>query len=65
VIKERNKDIVDAIDKQLYFIDTPCNKPLMWSRIIIKDSDFFSKMFNIFSKLIDPRLIFIESRLNE
>jgi 3-methyladenine DNA glycosylase AlkC len=46
-------------------MDSPSTKPLLWSKIILKDSKFNSNVNEIFDKMIDPRLIYLDKNLTE
>lgn len=46
-------------------MDTPSSKPMMWSKILLEESEFYSKIYDIFNNLIDPRLIHIDKQLTQ
>lgn len=46
-------------------MDTPQNKPMMWARIVLKESDYYKDIYKIFQQLIDPRLIYIDEKLTD
>ena len=54
---------MDNINDQLFYLDKESVKPALWSKIIY-DSDAYQKqIFQIFSGLLDPRMIFIDNTL--
>lgn len=46
-------------------MDTPKNKPVLWSKIILNDSDYMQNIGRIFQQLIDPRLIYLDEKLSD
>lgn len=54
---------MDNINDQLFYLDKESVKPALWSKIIY-DSDIYQKqIFQIFSSLLDPRMIFLDNSL--
>lgn len=40
--------MLDSINNELYYMDTPKNKPMMWSKIILNDSEYMKNIGRIF-----------------
>jgi len=43
--------------------NTPSNKPMMWSRIIMQDSGIYGDYQSILNDLIDPKLIYFSEEI--
>ena len=44
-------------------VDTPRSKPLLWSKIILSDTNFYKNSHSLFDNIIDPRLVYVDEDL--
>ena len=49
----------------MYDMDTPSQKPLLWARVVAEDTGYLKNANNLFSSLIDPRLIYVDEKLTK
>lgn len=47
----------------MFLVDEPRSKPLMWSKILLTDTNFFKNSNQLFEKIIDPRLIYVDQNI--
>ena len=61
---EAEKDSLSHnLKKSISFADTSTNKPMMWSRLAMKQSGLYKNYQDILDNLIDPRLIYFDEKL--
>lgn len=51
------------LQQKVYFANTPANKPLMWSRLAMKESGVYRDYQEILDSLLDPKLIYFAEDL--
>ncbi|EAS01049.2 hypothetical protein TTHERM_00316020 (macronuclear) [Tetrahymena thermophila SB210] len=56
---------IERIREEMYDMDKPSQKPLLWAKILADDTGYLINTEQLFSDLIDPRLIFIDETLNK
>ena len=44
-------------------VDEPRSKPLLWSKLILRDTGFLQNTSELYESLIDPRLIYVDEQL--
>jgi hypothetical protein len=59
------RKIVNRVSENMFFVNRVHNKPLMWSKIILKETLLQQNLEVIFENLIDPRSIYLENSLTE
>jgi len=52
------------LQRKVYFANTPANKPLLWSRLAMKESGIYRDYQQVLDNLIDPKLIYFNESLN-
>lgn len=57
--------LLGELQKKVAFANTPANKPLLWSRIALKQSGVYRDYQRILEALIDPRLIYFDAALTQ
>lgn len=60
-----HRKIVNRVSENMFFVNRVHNKPLMWSKIILKETLLQQNLETIFENLIDPRSIYLEKSLTE
>jgi hypothetical protein len=64
-VQSEKDELLGQLQKKVSFANTPANKPLMWSRIALKQSGLYKDYQRILEDLIDPRLIYFDSALTQ
>lgn len=69
-IKSSQKNIgkealLGELEKKVLLANTPNNKPLLWSRIAMKNAGIYSNYQETLSKIIDPSLIYLDEKLTD
>jgi hypothetical protein len=54
---------MSELQQKVYFANTPANKPLLWSRIAMKESGVYRDYQDILDALLDPKLIYFNDAL--
>jgi hypothetical protein len=49
--------------QNMSFANTATNKPMMWSRIILRESGIYNDYQQILNNLIDPKLIYFSETI--
>jgi hypothetical protein len=63
--KQSEKDsLMGELQQKVFFANTPANKPLMWSRLAMKESGVYRDYQQVLDNLLDPKLIYFAEDLN-
>ena len=63
MIQAEKDSLAHNLKKLISFADTATNKPMMWSRLAMKEAGVYKDFQDILDNLIDPRLIYFDEHL--
>ena len=59
------ESLLGELEKKVLLANTPNNKPLLWSRIALKNAGLYSDYQEALSRIIDPSLIYMDEALSD
>jgi len=49
--------------KEIYKANIPVSKPKLWAQMMLKESNPYNDLYEIFNSFIDPRMVYIDNKL--
>lgn len=62
-MEAEKEDLKLKLRKNMAYANTPSNKPMMWSRIMMEESGIYGDYQSILNDLIDPKLIYFSENI--